>query len=133
MVMAMQNEKLDRGKIQSVNGVDFEYVDDQTTFSPTWRTVQSPESPGSMTILEKLLVRMKPVEKPKKVRTEIASRLVFSKTLDSNVDVVGMIEPRDIFIAIGLALKIDPGSMEFAGREYAKGKTFETVLLIQEV
>jgi hypothetical protein len=133
MVTNMKNEKLDRNKIQSVNGVDFEYVDDETTFNPTWRTVQTPENPGSMTILEKLLVRMKPVAKPKKVRTEISSKLVFSKTLDSNVDVVGMTEPRDIFSSIGLAIGADAGSLELAGREYAKGKTFETVLLIQEV
>ena len=126
--------KLDRSKIQSVNGVDFEYVDDETTFNPTWRTVADPEKPvPSHTILENLLVRMKPVEKPKKINAEVRSKLVFSKTLDHTVDVVGMIELRDIFASIGQALKADPGSMEFVGREYSKGKTFEAVLYIQEV
>lgn len=131
--MVMKNE-LDRSKIQSVNGVDFEYVDDETTFNPTWRTVPDPEKPvPSHTILEKLLIRMKPVEKPKKINAEVSSKLVFSKTLDHTVDVVGMIELRDIFASIGQALKADPGSMELVGREYAKGKTFEAVLYIQEV
>ena len=129
----MRNE-LDRSKIQSVNGVDFEYVDDETTFNPTWRTVLDPEKPRpSRTILESLLAEMSPVAKPKKINAEVRSKLVFSRTQDLHTDTLGMIEVKDVLIAIGHALKAEAGSVEFAGREYAKGKKFDVVLSIQEL